>query len=342
MWSILRLVFSANYWRMMARWETWRVGLVALRRLHKDKRAWKHVRHLLFLISAPFLAPLCALLILTPGGLIGTFIAMGRSPERRRKAASEAALKAASGLPPPPPTAELRREMAELALLHAVLADRAGSESFVRNKVLPEGIEVITRRRHLQILRDHGLYERLGDAERDLLLLPDGHWEQAMIDHVAMALEPLRLLRWVLRVDFFLPPVGATMAADYRLAGSIVKEPELLFRGDKFIGIDDLRIGITAANQWFYRCYAEGLRRELYSSVNEQEAAAAKEYAGKLSGKEGDDMLIGATIVSATKDADVRLATTLGLRRWQILGWVRQRMYGEVEARGRLEAFYLR
>ena len=131
--------------------------------------------------------------------------------------------------PPPEPTPELRRELAELVLLHAVLVDRAGSENFLRTKVLPEGFEVVTRQRHMEILREHNLYDRLGDAERDLMLLPDGHWPPDMIDHVAMLLEPLRLLRWVLRVDGFLATVGGTMSADFRLAGSIVKEPAVLF-----------------------------------------------------------------------------------------------------------------
>ena len=242
----------------------------------------------------------------------------------------------------PEPTPELRRELAELALLHAVLADRAGSESFVQTKILPEGVEVITRRRHLDLLREYDVYGRLGNVERDLLLQTDGHWTQQAINDVSMSLEPLRLLRWVLRVDDFLPTVGSHLKAEYRLAGELVKEPERLFKSQTLVEISALRTGTEAADVYFYRCWAEGVRRGFYQSEDEEETKRLREYAVGLEGREDEDFLLGSTIVNRASDEDVRLATTLAFRRAFILRWICQRIYGEQAANELLEAFFLR
>jgi hypothetical protein len=236
MWSLFRLLFSANYWRTLVRGETWRASGVSLRRAHKDKRARKQLWRLIWLLLTPFLCLLYVAWFAASGaGLVGAaigFIMVGivAAYRNRRPVEKDGPLtlslstpQAVEEKPPLPPSPELRRELAELALLHAVLADRAGSEMFVKTKVLPEGFEVVTRQRHLEILRTRGLYERLGDVERDLLLLPDGHWEPHMIDVVSMALEPLRLLRWVLRADEFLPTVAAALRANYKMASTTLR-----------------------------------------------------------------------------------------------------------------------
>jgi hypothetical protein len=243
MFGLFRLLFSANYWRTLFHGETWRRSGVAVRRAHKDKRARKQLRQLAILLATPFLClAYVAWLIGNIAGLVGVVIALVMiglvSVYRNRRPVEKDGPLTLSlqtyddpkPAPSPEPGPELRQEFAELALLHAVLADRAASENFLGTKVLPEGLVVVTRQRHMEILREYNLYDRLGDAERDLLLLPDGHWPKETIDHVAMMLEPLRLLRWVLRVDGFLATVGATMTADFRLAGSLVKEPAVLFR----------------------------------------------------------------------------------------------------------------
>lgn len=274
------------------------------------------------------------LLVFTPGGAVGLAIGSYRASRARKKQQEEDARRLAENpppAPPPPVSPELRKEFAEMALVCAVLVDRAGSENFLKTKVLPEGMEVVTRQRHMEILREYGLYERLGAKELDLMLLPDGHWEAGMLDHVSMQLEPLRLLRWVLQVDGFLPTVGATMQADYRLAGTVVKQPQILFEGTKAVSIEGLRIAINAADQYFFRCWAEGLRRGLYTGEGDDDADRARTYAERMHGKEGDDLLLGTTIVSKAEDADVRLGATLGLRRLRVLGWVKSRMYGEAE-----------
>lgn len=349
MFALFRLLFSRAYWRTLFHPETWRQGRVSLRRLHKDARARKQFRRLLFLIAVPFF---CVAYLIWAASVAGGLIGIGLvlvvfllvALYRRYRPAEDGAPMTLSLTkreepklePPPEVTPALRKEFAEMALVCAVLVDRAGSESFLKTKELPEGFEVVTRQRHMEILREYGLYERLGSQELDLMLLPDGHWEPGVIDQVSMQLEPLRLFRWVLRVDNFLPTVGATMQADYRLAGTVVKQPQMLFEGTETVSIDSIRTGITAADHYFFRCWAEGLRRGLYTGDDSDDANRAREYAEKMHGKEGADLLLGTTIVSKAEDADVRLGATLGLRRLRILGWVKQRMYGEVEAMEKL------
>lgn len=345
MYGLFRLLFSRSYWRTLFHPETWRRTSVSLRRAHKDKRARKQLWQVLRLLIAPVVCLVYAVWVFSNPiapifvGLIFAFLFF-RGWLRRRNApiADPPSIYPPNmHVPQPKPlpdmTPELRKEFAELALFCAVLVDRAGSESFLKNKVLPEGFEVVTRQRHMEILREYGLYARLGEDELDLMLLPDGHWPAGMIDHVAMQLEPLRLLRWVLQVDGFLPTVGATMQADYRLASSVVKQPQMLFEGMKTASISGIRTAIEAANHYFFRCWAEGLRRGIYTGENDEDedAASAREYAEKMHGKEGEDFLLGTTIVSKAEDSDVRLGATLALRRWRILSWVRGRMYAEAE-----------
>ena len=350
MFGLFRLLISAKYWRTLFHGETWRQTGVSLRRLHKDARARKQLLGVAVLLSAPFLLLLYvgwmvgsgAILALPVVAAVGGGIAIFRN---RKPVEDDGPLTLQlSGNPPqlelpPEPSPDLRREFAELALLHAVLADRAGSESFVQTKVLPEGIEVITRRRHLDILRERGLYERVGRTELDLLLRPDGHWAEETIRDVSMLLEPLRLLRWVLRVDSFLPTVGATMVADYKLAANLVRDPQTVFCGQELIEIANLRIAIEAAEAYFYRCWAEGSKRGLYDVEDADRKNGLKEYADNLDGNEAEDLLLGTCIVSRADDRAVCLATTLALRRAQVLRWVQGRMYGEILAADRLEVF---
>ncbi|AEU34408.1 hypothetical protein [Granulicella mallensis] len=339
--SLFLRLFSNNYWRRLFHRETWRSGRVALRRAHKDRRARKELRQFVLLLL-PLFFFVAYLGFLGAGGagvsvvviaavLMGLLLSyLTRTPEKKNN-------------PQPLPSGpELRREFAELALLHAVLTERAGHEVFLQTKELPEGIEVTARHRHLQTLREHGLYNRLGDTERDLLLLPDGHWTIEQINTVWLSLEPLRLLRWVLRVDDFLPTVGDTMTADYRIAGETVKEPETVFRNDKLIGVDDLNMAISVAEQCFYRFWAEGVHRGLYAAETVEKAQEAKEYVRQLAGKESSDLLVGTKIVSLCSDSEVQLATNLALRRTQVLQWVSQRMSGEFGSSERMEGFYLR
>src|ERR1700761_767692 len=181
--SLFLRLFSNNYWRRLFHRETWRSGRIALRRAHKDRRARRELRQLILLLL-PLFFILVYLSFLVAGGagvsvvliaavLMGLLLSyLTRTPRNK------------NNFRPLPSGPELQREFAELALLHAILTERAGHEVFLQTKEFPEGIEIAARQRHLQILREHGLYDRLGDTERNLLLLPDGHWTIEQINTV--------------------------------------------------------------------------------------------------------------------------------------------------------------
>jgi hypothetical protein len=345
-----QILFSAKYWRMLKRNSIWRSVLVSMRRLHKDKRAWKQLFAILLLLSLPFLCLFyVAWVMASAGGVIGLgimLIVVGVGGLRKRYVESKRGdvqtLKLSDARKRREATPAFRREVANLALLHALLVDRAGSEGFLCTKVLPERIEIITRRRHLEILRKFNLYERLGDIERDLLLLPDGHWDDETIRNVELAIEPLRVLRWLLRIDDFLPNIGASLLLDYGMARSIAADPETLFKGKRFVGMDDIEVGHDAAGSYLSRCFAEGLDRRLYEEKDEDQVRWAGEVVRELGGRESVDLLLGTSIVSNAPDQVVKRAALLALRRSELFDWVKQRINGEREEAPELQVFFLR
>jgi hypothetical protein len=355
MFGLFRLLFSRAYWLAVFRGQTWMSTWVAFRRVHKDKRAWKQFSRTLYLLLVPLAIPVAigyVLLAIGGGmaagivllwGFIGLMMGLkrmgfGKSSATTRPDAvfSLDLVERAHFMP----SAALRREIAELCLLHAVIADRSGSERFLQLKVVPEGFEVITRRRHLDLLREYGIYDRLGTVERDLLLMADGHWSMRTIDAGCMALEPVRLLRWLLRLDHYLPTTGETLVGDYQLAAKTLADPAAAFAGDAFVLEKSLDRAMTAAHQYFYRCWAEGVKRGLYTSEKPEVTAELKEHAAKLDGAEGEDLLLGSRIVSKAEDSDVRLGATLGLRRVEILGWIGKRVKAGAEPLPTLVMFY--
>ena len=343
MWSYFRLFFSGNYWRLVRRRQFWRDSWVALRRAHKDKRARKQMRLLLTVVMTPAICLLFFLLILgaiagvasgQPGMAVGFAIGSVIAWVRSRNAGKRGELtrlfepeKPAEWMVSP----ELRKKLAELALVHAVLADRAGSEGFLAVKTLPEGIEVTTRRVHVALLREYGLWDRLGGEEKDLLLRPDGHWETGVAERVRWLLEPLRVLRWTLRLDDFLPTVGSTLAQDFGMAKELVLEPGKLFEGNEVIKRANLETARTAGNHYFQRCAAEGVKRGYFEAESEKNAEWSREYADKMAGRQSDDLLLGTKIVSEADEGTIRLGAMLSLRRLRMCGWLIGVLSGETE-----------
>jgi hypothetical protein len=204
---------------------TWIEARSSLRRAHKDKRARKHLLALLLLVGFLILIPAICLaylmiLIATCAWLFIPFVIpvlwwIKRSAKREFEPLNIAPTP--EPLPSGPSIEErssLRLYLAELAVIYAVMVDRAGSERFLQEKELPEGVEVISRRAHLELLKSHGIWERMAPADRQAIMMPDGHWDWTRINQMAMEIEPLRLLRWVLRIDFQLPQIGQSLKGE--------------------------------------------------------------------------------------------------------------------------------
>jgi hypothetical protein len=344
MWSYFRLFFSKNYWALVRRRHFWRDSWVAARRAHKDRRARKQMRLLLTVILTPVLCLFFTGLLLAAAGslaagqpglavgfLAGSAIAWVRSRNARREAET---LKLFA---PETPvewvvSSELRRRVAELALVYAVMGDRAGSEGFLAVKTLPEGFEVATRRVHVSVLKEHGLWDRLGAEEKDLLLRSDGHWENEVAKRTSLyTLDLVRVLRWVLRVDQFLPVVGSTLEQDYALAKELVVDPKRLFDGSEVVKRKALEIARDAAHHYFQRCAAEGVKRGYFEPESEKNAEWSRAYSDQMAGRQSEDLLLGTKIVSEADEGAVRLATVLALRRYRLCVWLVGVFAGETE-----------
>jgi hypothetical protein len=344
MWSYFRLFFSKNYWALVRRRQFWRDSWVAMRRAHKDKRARKQMRLLFTVVSTPLI---CVMYVALLAGAMGAmvagvpevgslFVIAGIAGWAGARGARRRAERDKLFEPEQPAewvvSAELRRRVAELALVYAVMGDRAGSEGFLAVKTLPEGFEVATRRVHVSVLKEHGLWDRLGAEEKDLLLRPDGHWENEVARRTSLhTLDLVRVLRWVLRVDEFLPVVGSTLEQDYALAKELVVDPKRLFDGSEVVKRKSLEIARDAAHHYFQRCAAEGVKRGYFEPESEKNAEWSRAYSDQMAGRQSEDLLLGTKIVSEADEGAVRLATVLALRRYRLCVWLVGVFSGETE-----------
>jgi len=328
MYSLFRLLFRSNYWRMVLRKATWVEALQSLRRAHKDKRARRHLGRLFLLLLTPALCiGYLAWLVGSGAWLFIPFVIpviwwMNRGAKRDAEPLHVA----------PTPELELRElseedrlalrlYFAELAVLHAVMVDRAGSERFQKEKQLPEGVEVTSRRVHLDLLKRIGIWEKMAAEDREALMMPDGHWEWAMINRVALAMEPLRLFRWILRIDFYLPVVGQQLSGDFAIAHELVLEPRKALDGVKMADMEMMRVGRDAADQFFQRCLAETISRGYYDPGDAEVVKRAGEISAAMAGQQHRDFVLGSRLVSEAGKEELLWATSLAQRRRNILAW---------------------
>ena len=333
MYSLFRLLFKSAYWRTILRKATWIEAGRSLQRAHKDKRARKHLMRLGLLLAAP---GLCIAYLAWIWGLGAWFILpivvplawwfnrgakqagetlhIAPTPEPLRREVTEEEIKA------------MRDSFAQMALLIATMVDRAGSEKYLKEKELPPGVEPTSRRIHLELLKKHELWEKMARADREAMMMPDGHWEWPLIHRVTMAMEPLRLLRWILRIDFHLPLIGQQLKGDFNLAHELVLAPEKLFEGKNLATEEMMETGRDAADHFFQRCLAEAIHRGYYNPNDEGMTERARRMAESLAGKQDKDFVLGTKLVSEASKDEVLWATNLSQRRRDFLNWLIGRM----------------
>jgi hypothetical protein len=330
MYSLFVLLFRKSYWLMLFRKATWYEAWLSLKRAHKDRRARKHVLLLLFQLLIPFLCAAWLAWAIGTGAFFIVPIVFFVIWWRNRRAAKDAAVSLSIKAPPPPIYRELTTEdrrklrsyFEQLTLIYAVMTDRAGSEAFLKDKVLPEGVEVVSRRIHLDLLKSHGLWDKMSSGDRQAMMMPDGHWEWPLINHTYLALEPLRLLRWILRIDYYLPVIGQQLRIDARLANELVRAPAKVLEADGLITQQQVEIGRNAARQYLVRCIAEGITRG-YRQVDEGEDTQwATNYSAAMSGKQHEDFVLGGKLVSEATQEELGWAVTLSRSRLNFLDWI--------------------
>jgi len=306
---------------------------LSMKRVHKDKRARRRLGFLSLVIGLVLL--LVVALIVYVMFLIGTgsilfvpfvipllwwirrsakkeFVPMSIAPQ-----ASALANEARDG-----DTQALHSHFAELALLYAILVDRAGSERFLKEKELPPGVEVTSRRAHMEALRSANLWERIGPKDREDMMIADGGWDWERINRFAMGIEPLRLLRWVLRIDFRLPTIGQQLSGDFGVAHEIVVDAERLWRGRELIDAETVRSSRDDARTTLLRCIAEGISRGYQVAADAEMAAWAKWISDDLAGNQNEDFLLGDKLVSEATREQLGWATALANIRSDFLAMV--------------------
>ncbi|WP_263350765.1 hypothetical protein [Acidicapsa acidisoli] len=338
MYSLFVLLFRKSYWLMLFRKATWYEAWLSLKRVHKDRRARKHLLLFLFQLLIPFLCAAWLAWAIGTGFVLVVPIIFFILWWRNRLTTKEESVSLSIKAPPPPLHHELspedRRKLrsyfVELTMLYAVMTDRAGSEAFLKDKVLPEGVEVVSRRIHLDLLKSLGLWDKMSSGDRQAMMMPDGHWEWPLINHTYLALEPLRLLRWILRIDFYLPAIGQQLRIDAKLANELVRAPNKASEGDGLISQHQLEIGRDAARQYLVRCIAEEITRG-YRQVGENEDTQwATNYTAALSGKQHEDLVLGGKLVSEATKEELGWAVTLSRSRVNFLNWTLETMNNPV------------
>jgi hypothetical protein len=328
MFSLFRLVFKSHYWRMLLRRATWLEASLSFKRAHKDNRARKHLLGLVILLLVPLLCVVYLAWLARSGAWLFIPFLLPILWWRARSAKRDDVPVHIAPTPEPvtkdlteEERAAMRRYLAELTLIHAVMVDRAGSERFLKEKELPEGIEVTSRRTHLDLLKARNLWERLAREDREAIMMPDGHWDWTRINQVALAMERLRLLRWILRIDFYLPLVGQQLKGDFTVAHELVKEPQKVLGGNKLADLTMMQTGKEAAEHYFQRCLAEAISRGYYSPDDEEMVERARKLSASMAGRQSDDLVLGSALVSEASKDHLMWATSLSYRRCSFLGW---------------------
>lgn len=336
MYSLFKLLFSSAFWRMLLRKRTWAEAVANLKRAHKDRRARKRLLQLIFLILTPVLC------IVYLGWLIGSgaiYFAPFVIPviwliQRNHKKQDETSLRITPAAEKQlrvlteQEQAEVRTFFAHQALVLAVFLDRGASEAYLKRNTVPEGHEVISRRRHVELLRSIGAWERLADNDRNAMIDSDGSWEWERINRVAVTIEPLRLLRWILRIDFYLPLIGEQLQVDTKVANELVLEPGKVSKDNSMATIAMMETGRDAAWQFVMRCTAELINRGLEQPKNEEVLAWATDTSTRLSGDHNADLLLDGSLVSEATEDQIRWAMTLSRTRADFLHWTIQLLEG--------------
>jgi hypothetical protein len=133
-------------------------------------------------------------------------------------------------------------------------------------------------------------------------------------------------MRWMLRIDYFLPTVGQQIRLDFSVATDIVREPQKLRSGNDLATPKAIEIGRHAAEQFYNRCVAEKISRGLSEAKDQRSLEVASDISAKLGGKQHEDLVIGDKLVSEATAEQLEWATMLSRRRLAFFHWTGEAM----------------
>lgn len=305
--------------------EFWRAYWVAIRRSTRDRRDLKHVLLLTaylivvilyygyfiwsakagFDIGTGLILSVVIFFVVT--GFVGRWASNKLDERKARKEADLATNKM------------LRRRLASDGFALSVLLSRTGSEQMLREKLLPPEIEVVTRRFHIDRLRELKEWDRLPMQVRNLLLMPDGHWPLDLIATFRQSFETLRCLRWVLRVDESLEPLSYLPRMKYETAQELVEKPERLLSSIGMLETWDIRVERNKADVFFSRCYAEAIGRGWINDENGHAQSWAIGVYESARDLENRDTLVGYETVGELDEMTLRYITGVAFQRYKSL-----------------------
>ena len=344
MLRLLRFLTGSNYWRATFGRNTWLQARLSLKRAHKDSRARKYLLAVVVLLLIPVLVIAYLFFLVGTGAIFfAPFVIPVLWWIRRKNRTENPAFFSIS-----PRTLDqqstdqeeagsLREYLARLALVYAVFVDRAVSEDFLKKNEVPGGREVISRRLHLEALKRSGNWERLSQKDRDLLIDADGSWDWQQIHTLALSNEPLLVLRWVLRLDFYLSLIGSPSQVDTRLAREIIENPGALLKKQDLVDTSEIESARDSARFYAARCFAELVSRGDHEAENEEMKSWAEDAASELSGKQSVDMLLDGKLVSEAGVEQVRWALALAHKRADFLDWLIPLIEGRIPLSGQIE-----
>lgn len=331
--SLYQLLFSKRFWHSISLRAFWREAGVSLRRAHKDPRARKFLLQVFLLLITPLLCVAYFAWFIASGAifllpfLIPAVWLIHRN-NKRNAPLHIVPHQEPRSVPVGDDDPAICPYLAQMGVLYAVMVDRAGSESFLRHKQLPPNIEIISRRTHIDLLRSTGMWEKMATTDRESMMIADGQWEPELIARTSTGLEPLHLLRWILRVDFFLPHIGSKTILSYTEAHEIVRNPRMFLEASKLVDREALAAARTAAEHYFYRCAAESISRGYHESEDETARMWANDVSRSLAGRQGEDLLLGTRLVSEAGPEELSKALMLARIRMNFLTWIEALLSG--------------
>jgi hypothetical protein len=321
-----RHIFSSGFWR--GYW-------VSIRRSGRDRRdlkfALRATAALLFLalyyggflwnIRAGFDATTIAIFAVAAIVAGGIFLLVRIQNMRDRRQAEKEQLAATD--------AAVRNRLAANGFWLAILLDRAGSEQMLKDKILPEGINIVTRAVHLSRLREGGQWDSIPATVRALLVAGDGHWTAEQIFSCRKCFEVLRCLRWVLCFDAELKPLTYLPRPDYSQACQVIEQADRLLGSGRLLPTWDIRVQRNEADIFFGRCYSEMICRGLIAVSDEPTRAWASGLKDAIGEPHQRDVLAGFDTVAELDEPTLRYAAGTALNRYQGLQLMMRLQDGE-------------
>lgn len=187
-----------------------------------------------------------------------------------------------------------------------LLVWRASSESFLHNREIPKGKEILTRRVIIDKLKELNLFDGLTDKERDLHLLPDGTWSTEDIATNLFRRSELEALQYAAGVVSALVPIedfNRIQNLDIDQIKNITSDA--LWKTQETF---ELRNERDMAAAFYFRCLGEKVRRGTFETNLDQQERELLEGVAERAGDENADLLIGTQIVSDVDDTELNLA----------------------------------